>query len=157
MSNLLQFVGGQRRIKQIVGSSSGHGFLFNDCGLNTTPFNAPSPAGQLQTVLSIAGAGALKAVALKSAIAPATSFRLRITLDGLVVIDRTVGLSGEGGYVGLGFPSVRWSDPQVRYEISGIAPDRAPFASSCLVEVSVNAVNVNGGGGLALLAWEVYE
>lgn len=157
MSNLLQFVGGQRRVTQIIGSSVSSGLLTGSLGCDQKQLNSTAVSGQLQTVLSVTGAGALNVVAMDGMPSGgATSMRLRITLDGLVVLDKTVGLAVNTGFVGIGFPTEIYNSSLSRGEVVGIAPHRTQFRASCLVEVSTNLTG-GGSAGRVFIASEIYE
>lgn len=149
MSNLVQFVGGQRRITQIYGSAAAQPGVAGDLGVET---KAVAEGSGLKTILSVAnGAGAVNVAVLSPVFEGAsTTLRIRITLDGIVVVDRTVTSGGRFSLVGIGFPL------NVSGEMSGVAPQRSQFNASCLVEAS--AVGTGSANGARFyLGWESYE
>lgn len=155
MSAINSYPSGQRRITQIVGSKAQAGSISNEIGVEWRQFNAAATAGQLQTVLSIAGAGVLKVAAIAPMVSTQT-LRLRITLDGLVVVDRTDAVAPNFSLFGIGFPIQDFDQAASVYRVFGVSPDPNSFATSCLVEVSTSQIG-GAAAGRAYFAWGTYE
>ena len=153
MSNLLQFVGGQRRITQINGSTQAEGLVASSLGCDVKSFYSTLTGGQWQTVLNIAGAGALNVAAAVSQ--GSSTIGLRVTLDGIVVVSRSMALSTVQSLIGVGFPNTIFNGTNA--EVIGVAPKASPFRSSCLVEVSTSVVANGALAGRTYLAWDTYE
>lgn len=141
MSNLLQFVGGQRRVTQIIGQNFGSQSFsesFMGARQSSVPFN-----GAYQTVLSVAGRGSLNFIAIRN-----SGFSgLRVTVDGRQIFAFSGQING-GGVCAIGSASTAGSGVAGAFSAQPVY-----FAESALVE----ALSSTQGAQMAFFSnYEVY-
>lgn len=155
MSYLSQFGGGgARRVNQVVGSDVPILAMNPVPGARSVTWNASGVANQLQTILSISGAGTLHFAGIAASSAnTAYTYRLRVSVDDRVVRDFTATIAQEQGLIGIGFPVLGWNGAFMR--VVGFSPQAVPFANSLKVEAAISLASSGALAGTGHLAYEV--
>jgi hypothetical protein len=140
MSNLLQFIGGRRRVAQVVGQSAPIVHLPES--VFGARLYAVSTGASYQTIVSFTGRGALNFAALQCRVGGGSS-GLRITIDGRQISAITGSLAPQYGFCGVGAVASSGS-------VGGMIPQTILFSSALLIEAFASE-DVAGSGNMSFV------